>query len=148
MINNCQIAGNTLKSLKPLPSPTSSWQLGHESLAWLSFPEAIPSLQAGDDLKPRGLGTLWQNCDMGKKRETGWAAGQRITVAGMRMPAPESSDFHHGKHCQTNHLLLYSQLQNVSCSSSSNCSERKEIEKLFLHPWHSRCFYKLKKKRY
>lgn len=57
MINNCQITRKTLKSLKPLPSPASSWQLGHEPLARLSFLEAVPSLEAGDDLKPQARGS-------------------------------------------------------------------------------------------
>lgn len=152
MINNCQITGNNLKSLKSLPSPTLFWQLGHKPLARLSFPKAVPSLEAGNDMKPqaRGSETLWQNHDMENKRETGWAAAQRITggsswhvYASTRVL--RLSSWEPQLDCQINHLLLYSQLQNVS-AAALNCSERKEIEKLFLHPYHSRCFYKLKKK--
>lgn len=71
MINNCQITGNTLKSLKLLPSPTSSWQLGHEPLARLSFPEAVPSLEGGDDLKPQAEVQKLHDKIMTWKKETG-----------------------------------------------------------------------------
>lgn len=144
MINNCQIRRNTLKSFKPLPSPTSSWQLGHEPLARLSFPEAVPSLEAGDDLKPqaRGSESWWQNHDMENKERLG--------------------ELQHRRSCVWQHQSLQTFIIPTAwlsdkppafvfiiakwlCSSSSICSERKEF--FFLHLYHSRCFYKLKKKR-
>lgn len=104
--------------LNPLNlSPPSSWQLGHEPLARLSFPEAVPSLEAGDDLKlhARGSETLWQNHDMEKKERLG-ELQDRGSQEGDKPPP-----------------FVFT-IAKCLCSSSSNCSERKEIEKLFLHP--------------